>query len=163
LRLEEYRHKVKIVELFDYKNWTCNLISLNRKKYNLIRPTASPEMFVKSPSGDIYFIVDHTYYFKDGEDDEDYSNDDENIAEYKNNYRIFTINNLSKGKVLFRYVETDDSWVRAEDGIALFPYFFATDPLYNSFIVVMRVEDLFVIMSQIAIMFYYIRSIRFIA
>ncbi len=135
---EEYRYKFKIAELFDYKTWTCNLLSIDRKKYKLIRPTVRPEMFVKSPSGDIYCIVDYTYYFNDGEDDEEY--DDEYDKEDKNNYRIFTINNLTKGKVLFRYLKTDDSWVRQEDGIAVFPYFFVTDPLYNSFIVVMRVD-----------------------
>jgi len=135
---EEYRYKVKIVELFDYKTWTCNLLSIDRKKYKLTRPVTSPEKFVKSPSGDLYCIVDYTYYFNDGEDDEEYN--DEYDKEDKNNYRIFTINNLTKGKVLFRYLKTDDSWIRQEDGIAVFPYFFVTDPLYNSFIVVMRVD-----------------------
>jgi len=138
---EEYRYKVKIVELFDYKTWTCNLIAIDRKKYNLIRPTVSPKNFVRSPSGDLYCIVDYTYYFNDGEDDDDYNYDyDKDRPEYKSNYRIFTIINLTKGKTLLKYVEKDDSWVREEDGIALFPYFFATDPLYNSFIVVMRVD-----------------------
>jgi hypothetical protein len=135
---KEYRYKVKIIELFDYKSWTCNFISIYRKKYNLIRPAVGPEMFVKSPSGDLYCIVDYIYYFQDGEDGE--KHDDEHDIEDQNNYRIFTINNLTKGKVLFSYVEKDNSWVREEDGIALFPYFFATDPLYNSFIVFMRVD-----------------------
>jgi len=135
---EEYRYEVKIIELFDYKTWTCNLLSIDRKKYKLTRPVTSPEKFVKSPSGDLYCIVDYTYYFNDGEDDEEYN--DEYDKEDKNNYRIFTINNLTKGKVLFRYLKTDDSWIRQEDGIAVFPYFFVTDPLYNSFIVVMRVD-----------------------
>jgi hypothetical protein len=134
----EYRYKVKIIDLFDYKTWTCNLLSIDRKKYNLIRPATSPEMFVRSPSGDLYCIVDYTYYFNDGEDDEDY--DDRYDKEDNNNYRVFAIHNLTKGKVLFSYVKTDDSWVREEDGIAVFPYFFATYPLYNSFIVVMRVD-----------------------
>ena len=135
---KEYRYKFKIIELFDYKSWTCNFISINRKKYNLIRPAVAPEMFVKSPSGDLYCIVDYIYYFQDGEDGE--KHDDEQDIEDQNNYRIFAINNLTKGKVLFSYVEKDNSWVREEDGIAIFPYFFATDPLYNSFIVVMRVD-----------------------
>ncbi len=135
---EEYRYKFKIIELFDYKSWTCNFISINRKKYNLIRPAVAPEMFVKSPSGDLYCIVDYIYYFQDGEDGE--KHDDEQDIEDQNNYRIFAINNLTKGKVLLSYVKTDDSWVRQEDGIAVFPYFFVTEPLYNSFIVVMRVD-----------------------
>jgi hypothetical protein len=135
---KEYRYKVKIIELFDYKSWTCNFISIDRKKYNLIRPAVAPEMFVKSPSGDLYCIVDYIYYFQDGEDGE--KHDDEQDIEDQNNYRIFAINNLTKGKVLFSYVEKDNSWVREEDGIAIFSYFFATDPLYNSFIVVMRVD-----------------------
>ena len=135
---KEYRYKFKIIELFDYKSWTCNFISIDRKKYNLIRPAVGPEMFVKSPSGDLYCIVDYIYYFQDGEDGE--KHDDEHDIEDQNNYRIFTINNLTKGKVLFSYVEKDNSWVREEDGIALFPYFFATDPLYNSFIIVMRID-----------------------
>jgi len=135
---KEYRYKFKIIELFDYKNWTCNFISIDRKKYNLVRPAVSPEMFVKSPSGDLYCVVNYTYYFIGGKDDEEY--DDEYNKEDNNNYRIFAINNLSKGKVLLRYVKTDDSWVKQEDGIAVFPYFFVTDPLYNSFIVVMRVD-----------------------
>jgi len=140
---EEYSYKAKIIEIFDYHAWTCNFLSIDRKKYNLIRPAVSPEMFVKSPSGDLYCVVNYTYYFIDGEDDEDYDDedyDDEYDKEDKNNYRIFAINNLSKGKVLLSYVKTDDSWVRQEDGIAVFPYFFVTEPLYNSFIVVMRVD-----------------------
>jgi len=118
---EEYRYEVKIIELFDYKTWTCNLLSIDRKKYKLTRPVTSPEKFVKSPSGDLYCIVDYTYYFNDGEDDEEYN--DEYDKEDKNNYRIFTINNLTKGKVLFRYLKTDDSWIRQEDGIAVFRTF----------------------------------------
>jgi len=135
---EEYRYKFKIIELFDYKSWTCNFISIDRKKYNLIRPTVNPEIFVKSPNGDIYCVVNYTYYFNDDEVDEDY--DDRYDPEDNHNYRIFAIYNLSKRKALLSYAEKDSSWVREEDGIALFPYFFATDPLYNSFIVVMRVD-----------------------
>jgi hypothetical protein len=135
---KEYRYKANIIELFDYHTWTCNLLIIDRKKYKLIRPTVSPEVLVRSPNGDLYCVVDYTYYFLDGEDDEEY--DDRYDPKDNNNYRIFTINNLTKGKVLFSYVETDDSWVRSEDDIALFPYFFATDPLYNSFIVVVRVD-----------------------
>lgn len=109
---EEYRYKVKIVELFDYKTWTCNLIAIDRKKYNLIRPTVNPEIFVKSPNGDIYCVVNYTYYFNDGEDDEDY--DDRYDPEDNHNYRIFAIYNLSKRKALLSYVEKDSSWVREE-------------------------------------------------
>jgi len=81
---KEYRYEVKIIELFDHKTWTCNLLSIDRKKYNLIRPTVSPEMFVKSPSGDLYYIVDYIYYFQDGEDGE--KHDDEHDIEDQNNY-----------------------------------------------------------------------------
>jgi len=109
---EEYRYKVKIVELFDYKTWTCNLIAIDRKKYNLIRPTVNPEIFVKSPNGNIYCVVNYTYYFNDGEDDEDY--DDRYDPEDNHNYRIFAIYNLSKRKALLSYVEKDSSWVREE-------------------------------------------------
>jgi Tfp pilus assembly protein PilZ len=135
---KEYRYKVKIIELFDYKTWTCNLMSIDRKKYNLMRPTTSPEIFVKSPSGDLYCIVDYTYYFEDGESDKDY--DKRYDEEDNNNYRVFAVHNLTKGKALISYAEKDGSWVREQDGIALFPYFFATNPLYNSFIIVMNIN-----------------------
>jgi hypothetical protein len=135
---KEYRYKVEIIELFDYNTWTCNLLIIDRKKYNLMRPTTRPEMFVKSPSGDIYCIVDYTYYFEDGENDKDY--DKRYDKEDNNNYRVFAIHNLTKGKALLSYAEKDGSWVREQDGIALFPYFFATNPLYNSFIVVMNIN-----------------------
>ena len=134
----EYRYEVKIIELFDYKTWTCSLLSIDREKYNLMRPTTSPEMFVKSPSGDLYCIVDYTYYFEDGESDKDYN--ERYDKEDNNNYRVFAIHNLTKGKALISYAEKDGSWVREQDGIALFPYFFATNPLYNSFIVVMNIN-----------------------
>jgi len=95
-------------------------------------------MFVKSPSGDLYCIVDYTYYFEDGENDKDY--DERYDEKDNNNYRVFAIHNLTKGKALISYAEKDGSWVREQDGIALFPHFFATNPLYNSFIVVMNIN-----------------------
>jgi hypothetical protein len=136
---EDYLYKVAIVDLFDYKNWTCNLLSIDRQKYDLIRPTVSPEMFVRAPNGDLYCLIDYTYYFSDGEDE-----NDDGYIEYdtknRNNHRILIIHNLTKGKALFYHMESNKSPVREEDGIAVFPFFFSTNPLYNSFIIVMRVD-----------------------
>ena len=63
MQYDEYYYRVKIVELFDYKTWSYNLLSIDRKKYKLIRPCASPKMFVKSPSGNLYCLVDYSYYY----------------------------------------------------------------------------------------------------
>jgi hypothetical protein len=126
---EDYRYKVKIVELFDYKNWTCNLLSIDRKKYGLIKPAVSPEMFVRAPNGDLYCMIDYAYYFVDDGKRKD-----------RNNHRILIIHNLTKGQALFHYMTSNEFPVSEKSGEAIFPFFFSTPPLYNSFIIVMRID-----------------------
>ncbi len=117
---EEYKG-TNLITLFDYKSKTYNLLGINSQKYE-----EHPKMFVKSPNGDLYCIFDYSVFEGSGK-----------------RLRVFTINNLTKGKVLFSYIDerTDETVIDKDLDIKLFPTFTYTSPLYNSFIVIMRIDS----------------------
>jgi len=119
---EEYR-KVSISPLFDYKSGTYSFVSIDKEKYKLKKYDTEPVQFVKAPNGDLYFIVDHTFLMVD-----------------KTSYKILTISNLTKEKVLFSFAEEEYYSIHRKDE-NIFPTILYTHPILNSFIVVMRIDD----------------------
>lgn len=121
--LEEYRD-VKLITVSDYKSITYNVLGIKSQKYE-----EEPIMFIKTPNGDLYCVFDYTSY--------DYSIELDDMKR-----RVFTINNLTKGKVLFSYENKKRFSSYFEDDLdeKLFPIFSYTEPLYNSFIIVMRTD-----------------------
>jgi len=82
--VEKYRN-MSIIPLFDHKSTACDLLIINPQQY-----IGTPSMFVKAPNGNLYAV------FKD------YSIKTYNYN-YTTKYYLFTINNLTKGKEIFRY------------------------------------------------------------
>ena len=117
---EEYRG-TNLITLFDRKNNTYNLIGINSQKYE-----EYPKMFIKAPNGDLYCIFDYGLF-----------------KGLEKRLRMFTINNLTKGKVLFSYIQERTYASAFEDDldVKLFPTFTYTSPLYNSFIIIMRTDN----------------------
>ncbi len=117
--LEEYRG-TNLITLFDSKNNTYNLIGINNQEYK-----KDPKMFIKSPNGDLYCIFDYSSF-----------------VELDSKLRVFTINNLTKGKVLLSYIDKRKYKSYWEDDLdsKLFPTFTYTSPLYNSFIIIIRTD-----------------------
>jgi hypothetical protein len=119
-RVEKYRG-MNLIPLFDYKSKIYDLLIINPQQY-----IGTPSIFVKAPNGNLYAVFSH------------YS-----IKTYNYNYikyRLFTVNNLTKGKEIFRYEgENPGDWMRRDDQ-NLFPTFFYTKPLYNSFIIIMQID-----------------------
>ena len=99
---EEYKG-TNLITLFDYKSKTYNLLGINSQKYE-----EHPKMFVKSPNGDLYCIFDYSVF--------------EGLGK---RLRVFTINNLIKGKVLFSYIDkrTYGTVIGQDSDIKLFPTF----------------------------------------
>jgi hypothetical protein len=116
---EEYRD-TNLITLFDRKNNTYNLIGINSQKYE-----EYPKMFIKAPNGDLYCIFDYSSF-----------------VELDSKFRVFIINNLTKGKVLFSYIDKRKYKSYWEDDLdsKLFPTFTYTSPLYNSFIIIIRTD-----------------------
>ena len=116
---EEYRD-TNLITLFDRKNNTYNLIGINNQKYK-----KEPKMFIKAPNGDLYCIFDYSSF-----------------VEFDSKFRVFIINNLTKGKVLFSYIDKRKYKSYWEDDLdlKLFPTFTYTSPLYNSFIIIIRTD-----------------------
>ena len=116
---EEYRD-TNLIKLFDRKNNTYNLIGINNQEYK-----KEPKMFIKAPNGDIYCIFDYSSF-----------------VELDSKFRVFIINNLTKGKVLFSYIDKRKYKSYWEDDLdsKLFPTFTYTSPLYNSFIIIIRTD-----------------------
>ncbi len=116
---EEYRG-TRLITLFDYKNKTYDLIGIKNQKLE-----KEPKMFIKSPSGDLYCIFDYV-----------------SPAGLSSELRVFTINNLTKEKVLFSYIDKRkyESYWESDLHSKLFPTFTYTGPLYNSFIIIMRTD-----------------------
>jgi len=118
--VEKYRN-MNLIPLFDYKIKVYNLLNINPQQY-----IGSPSIFVKAPNGDLYAVFEH------------YSIKTDNYNYIK--YYLFTINNLTKGKEIFRYEgENPGDWMR-RDNQNLFPTFSYTKPLYNSFVIIMRID-----------------------
>ncbi len=118
--VEKYRN-MSLILLFDYKSKTYNFSSIDPQKY-----IGSPNMFVKSPNGNLYVVFNHfsfkTYNYKYIE------------------YRLITVNNLTKGKEIFRYEEEKPSnWMNSKHQ-NVFPILSYTYPLYNSFIIIIRID-----------------------
>jgi len=127
IRFNNRHHKeygnVGVYPLFDYKSGTYYFVDIDREKYKLIEYGAEPEQFVKTPNGNIYFIVDQTFLEID-----------------KKSYKILTINNLTKGRLLFGIIEEDHYFIWKK-GTKIFPTILYTRPIANSFIVIMKIED----------------------
>jgi hypothetical protein len=121
-KYEEYRN-VSIVPLFDYKSGTYNFIGIDEEKFNLTKYNTEPEQFIKTPNGYIYFIVNYTF-----------------LELEKTSYRILTINNATTGKVLFSFVEEEYYFIWQEN-TKIFPTILYTCPIFNSFIVIIRIDD----------------------
>jgi hypothetical protein len=119
---EEYS-RFGIFRLIDYKSDTYNFVEIDKEKYKLIKYNVKPRQFIKSPSGDLYFIVQKTF-----------------LEIEKKCYKILTINNLTKGKVLFSFIEEDHYFI-FQKGQKIFPTIIYTLPIINSFIVIMRIDD----------------------
>jgi hypothetical protein len=117
----KYRN-MSITILFDYKSKVYNLLCLDPQKY-----IGSPNMFIKTPNGNLYVVLNH------------FSHKTDNL--YREvEYRLFTVNNLTQGKAVFRYEEEKPrNWMFIE-GERAFPTFSYTNPLYNSFIIIIRVD-----------------------
>jgi hypothetical protein len=117
---EEYRD-TNLITLFDRKNNTYNLIGINSQKYE-----EYPKMFIKAPNGDLYCIFDYGLF-----------------TGLEKRLRVFIINNLTKGKVLFSYIQERTYASAFEDDldVKLFPTFTYTSPLYNSFIIIMQTDN----------------------
>jgi hypothetical protein len=116
---EEYRD-TNLITLFDRKNNTYNLIGINNQEYE-----EAPKMFIKAPNGDLYCIFDYSSF-----------------VGLDSKFRVFIINNLTKGKVLFSYIDKRKYKSYWEDDLdlKLFPTFTYTSPLYNSFIIIIRTD-----------------------
>jgi len=99
---EEYKG-TNLITLFDYKSKKYNLLGINSQKYE-----KHPKMFVKSPNGDLYCIFDYSVF--------------EGLGK---RLRVFTINNLTKGKVLFSHIDkrTYGTVIDQDSDIKLFPTF----------------------------------------
>jgi len=118
--LEEYRD-IKLITVSDYKGITYNILGINCQKHE-----EDPKMFIKAPNGDLYCIFDYSLF-----------------TGLEKRLRVFTINNLTKGKVLFSYIYERTYASAFEDDLdeKLFPTFTYTSPLYNSFIIIMRTDN----------------------
>jgi len=115
--------KLKVLPIFDYENDKHIFLGISRKKYNLVDLDTKPRFFVRTPSEDLYCLVD--YQSPSSED-------------FK--YRILTINNLTRGKVVFRLVSKYHSNSRKRAShISL--YIDYTEPIANSYIVVVSVAN----------------------
>jgi len=121
-KYEEYG-EVGIYPLFNYKSGTYDFVAIDRDKHKLIEYGAEPEQFVKTPNGNIYFIVDHTF-----------------LEVEKKSHKILTINNLTKRRLLFGIIEEDYYFI-FQKGTKIFPTILYTCPIFNSFIVIMRIDD----------------------
>jgi len=121
-KYEEYRN-VSIFPVFDYKSGTYNFIGIDKEKYKLTKYDTENAQFVKAPNGDLYFIVDHTFLKVD-----------------KNSYKILTIGNLTKRKVLFSFAKEEYYSIHKQDE-NIFPTILYTYPILNSFIVIMQIDD----------------------
>lgn len=110
-----------LIRLFDYKSRVYDLLIINPQQY-----IGTPSIFFKAPNGDLYAIFRH------------YSIKTHNYNYIK--YHLFTINNLTKGKEIFRYEgENPGHWMHRDDQ-NLFPTFSYTKPLHNSFIIIIRID-----------------------
>jgi hypothetical protein len=120
--VEKYRDTT-LITLFDYKNKVYDLLAINPQQY-----IGSPTFFVKSPNGSLYALFSHTSFKA------------YNLYRYSE-YRLITVNNLTKGKEIFRYEEEkpNNNFMRIGDQSA-FPALAYTYPLYNSFIIIMRID-----------------------
>ncbi len=115
--------KLKILPIFDYENGRHIFLGINRKKYNLVDSDTKPRSFVRTPSGDLYCLVD--YQSPSSKDSE---------------YRILSINNLTKGKVAFKVVSGYHTNLRKRaNHISL--YIDYTEPIANSYVVVVSVGN----------------------
>ena len=115
--------KLKVLPIFDYENGKHIFLGISRKKYNLVGSDTKPRSFVRTPSGDLYCLVD--YKSQSSKDSE---------------YRILSINNLAKGKVVFRLVSKYHSNSRKQAS-HIFLYSDYTEPIANSYVVVVSVGN----------------------
>ncbi len=112
------RNKTIIVPLFDYKNGTYKLLSISKKISE-----ETPEIFFRTPNGDLYCISNH------------------NSLTDSSMRKTFTINNLTKKRVIFSYIkEKEHDWRIVKQDSDLFSTLSYTKPIYNSFIVIMRTD-----------------------
>jgi len=119
---EEYTN-VSIFPLFDYKSNTYKFIGIDGEKFNLTKYGVKPKQFIKTPNGYLYFIVDYTF-----------------LELGKRSYRILTINNITTGKVLFSFVEEEFYFIWQKN-TKILPTVLDTCPIFNSFIVIIRIDD----------------------
>ena len=119
-QIEKYRG-MNLIPLFDHKSKAYNLLIINPQQYIGIS-----SMFVKVPNGDLYAVFKH------------YSIKTHNYKYIK--YYLLAINNLTKGKEIFRYEGENPGQLMRRDDQNLFPTFSYTKPLYNSFIIIMRID-----------------------
>jgi hypothetical protein len=119
--VKEYSN-MSIIPLFDYKSKVYNLLSIDPQKYE-----REPNIFVRAPSGNLYVV---SYHFSHRMDDL-----------YRSiQYQLIVIRNLTKGNEIFRYEEEkphDFTRSRDQSESSVLTY---TKPLYNSFIVIMRID-----------------------
>jgi len=119
-QIEKYRG-MNLIPLFDHKSKAYNLLIINPQQYIGIS-----SMFVKVPNGDLYAVFKH------------YSIKTHNYKYIK--YYLLAINNLTKGKEIFRYEGENPGQLMRRDDQNLFPTFSYTKPLYNSFVIIMRID-----------------------
>jgi hypothetical protein len=115
--VEKYS-SMSIIPLFDYKSKVYNFLSIDPKTYG-----NGPFVFVKAPNGNLYIIALRFSYKTD------------NLYR-TSQYRLIIIKNLTSGNEIFRYdLEEAGGFVSREIQYVLI----YTKPLYNSFIVLMRI------------------------